>query len=42
MKYQKLKVPDYDLDIIMNPLDLKDRLGNLIEFYLNLKDFILH
>ena len=42
MKYLKLKVPDCGLDIVMNPLDLNDRLGNLIELCLNLKEFILY
>jgi len=36
-----LKVPNYNLDITMNSLDPKNRLDNLIEFYLNLKGFIL-
>ena len=41
-KYWELKAPDCGLDVIMNPLDAKDRLGNLMEFCLNLKGFISH
>ena len=40
VKHWELKVPNYDLDNVTNPLDLKDRLENLIKFYLNLKGFI--